>query len=470
LGSYFCRKFGNFEIILRRPGMPIKTECLVKKGDKKGDKYLEEVRHIVVSGTDEEIGEQLAELGGKTYGVRFASYENEHYAGARRRFYERNWPEMWERIEGVAKVCGGNAEIENERDYSALVYDMSPSSRMGSLGCSAVFFPTAKDSGPLVVRNFDAWERRPAEVFEGNENCQFGRHLYARPFVMEIAPTAKPDKKNKTLSVIAIGGHDLLWPFQDALNDQGLFITTLADRAPPLTQHMAMAGGRNTGLSSRQILLLLATKCANLTEVKNEVLALQPRMDFGLHWLIADAGGNGMVLAVDEHGCFIFIDVKETAGNRPFPVTNHPLYKQAWLQAYKKHNPLEDYDTFNRYNKLAEEIERHRGDYTRKEAETLLENVACAYADPKAAGIQQMATFTAWSVVADLKNKCLHIRFNGGMAGPDRQDPSGNHQRIDWKCKTVGFTCNRPTEPKRSANEAPDFPHAIAGGGAEPNR
>jgi hypothetical protein len=28
-------------------------------------------------------------------------------------------------------------------------------------------------------------------------------------------------------------------------------------------------------------LLLLATKCTNLTEVKNEVLALQPGMDFG---------------------------------------------------------------------------------------------------------------------------------------------------------------------------------------------
>jgi penicillin V acylase-like amidase (Ntn superfamily) len=230
--------------------------------------------------------------------------------------------------------------------------------------------------------------------------------------------------------------------FQDAINDQGLFITTLADRVPPLTQHMAMAGGRNAGLSSRQVLLLLASKCRTVAEAKKEVLTHSVKMDFGLHWLMADASGGASVIEVDKHGCFLFADASARTPNRPFPVTNHPLHPAGYKEARRYFKPDEAYDTFNRYEQLTRAIERHPDGYSRRDAEKLLDRVVCAYQRPEPAGAHRMNTLTLWSLIANLGKKELVIRFflDDGAADPDMP----NHLLPEWATYHVGFgSCRR---------------------------
>lgn len=53
--------------------------------------------HIIVSGSDEEIGYNLASLAKEKYQCELLKYDDPVYGEARREFFRRNWPAMYER-------------------------------------------------------------------------------------------------------------------------------------------------------------------------------------------------------------------------------------------------------------------------------------------------------------------------------------------------------------------------------------
>jgi hypothetical protein len=298
-------------------GGRVEERFLVGNGE---SKYLQEVRHLCASGSNREIGRALAEYAKAHYGIavgRLGKYGDAKGAQERMRYYEQNWREMAERAAGVedafAAQLAGNKNPDLY-DFSALVYDVSADAPFGQ--CSAVYIPPACSSTghPLIARNYDAWRIEAHKIFRSPDP---ELPLYSRPFVLELQP-----KKGR--KIIALGGHDLLCPFQDAINQDGLFITSLADDAHPLKKGMTMAGGNNTNLGSRQVLLMLAEKCGSVAEVKKMLPtdgSVRMRRDIGLHWLIADAEGAATLLAIRD-GLPLFTDA---AKDRPFLVTNHPI-------------------------------------------------------------------------------------------------------------------------------------------------
>ena len=58
-------------------------------------------RHIVVEGSNEEIGFDLGALARNEYGAKLVIYDDPVYAEARRDYLARNWPAMLERSRGV---------------------------------------------------------------------------------------------------------------------------------------------------------------------------------------------------------------------------------------------------------------------------------------------------------------------------------------------------------------------------------
>ncbi|HTT81129.1 MAG TPA: linear amide C-N hydrolase [Stellaceae bacterium] len=427
--------------------MPCTTEPLLKAGQ--SGEYLESVDHILVWGTEQEIGRSLAELGQSRFGVRLAHYEAPEgavLAAARRRYFERNWPEMRARMCGVAAFWGGETRLDTH-DTSALIYDLAPDSVPRS-ACSAAFLPRVctVEEHPLVARNFDAWQRRPREIFNRNPKDKYDRNLYSRPFVMEISPASGHQ-------VLVIGGHDLLFPFQDAINDAGLFVTSLADRNPAVIDHMSMAGGRNTGLTSRQVLLLLASRCATVADAKTEILAHQVRMDTKLHWLIADASGAATVLEIDDHGCVCFVDAPTK--RQPFAITNHQLSQKTNAREHLG----KPYNSFTRLVTLEDRaqalLKQNQGKLTRRDAEELMDSVVCAYVDPDAAGVDPAhATLTIWTLTADLTAPDLEIGFYLRSAPPH---PIPNRKTVEWKKWRLGFGFSR-----EDISEKPAAPPTVA--------
>ncbi|MDQ3640339.1 MAG: hypothetical protein M3450_02415, partial [Actinomycetota bacterium] len=65
-----------------------------------------EVLHLVLRGTNREIGAQLATVARDRQGVAPATGGDPLVTRARRRWYEREWPAHYERMAGVADVHG----------------------------------------------------------------------------------------------------------------------------------------------------------------------------------------------------------------------------------------------------------------------------------------------------------------------------------------------------------------------------
>src|SRR5262245_23705283 len=99
-----------------------------------GPKDSLEVRHLVLRGSNVEIGRALAELARERYGVRLERARDPLQVRAERRFLERNAPILLDRMRGVAEAFG--------RDFEDLAWDYS---QLGftdlRAGCSIAHLP-----------------------------------------------------------------------------------------------------------------------------------------------------------------------------------------------------------------------------------------------------------------------------------------------------------------------------------------
>src|SRR5262249_27114567 len=69
-----------------------------------------EVRHLVLRGSNEQIGRALAEIARQRYGVRLERATNPERERAMRTFLERNYPILLDRMRGVAAAFGKSVD------------------------------------------------------------------------------------------------------------------------------------------------------------------------------------------------------------------------------------------------------------------------------------------------------------------------------------------------------------------------
>ena len=125
---------------------------------KKGD-YAKPHR-IVVSGSDEEIGYDLACLAKEKYDCTLEKYDDPIYGEARREFFRRNWPEMNERSKGIRRAFD-LAEDDHIHDTCSLPYDVYDCVRGQTISfgaCSGLVLPIEKSDtgkGVYTARNHD---------------------------------------------------------------------------------------------------------------------------------------------------------------------------------------------------------------------------------------------------------------------------------------------------------------------------
>ena len=108
-----------------------------------GPRDFVKVHHVMVRGTNFDIGRQLGELARDRYGRspdHFAA--DPLFARARRLYFQRNYPIHWLRVQGVASAFGLDPE-DNRFDLTGLPYHMELSSEppTHSPGCSVVYYP-----------------------------------------------------------------------------------------------------------------------------------------------------------------------------------------------------------------------------------------------------------------------------------------------------------------------------------------
>jgi hypothetical protein len=240
-----------------------------------------EVRHLVLQGTNEDIGRALATLGRERFQLKSPAANDQLRNRVQRRYLEKNFPIHFDRMRGVASAFG--QPIENDAyDFTALGY------LLGAGGaCSVIYCPpelTADGKG-IVSRNFEfgigtvdnRWPK-PGELA-----------VNSRPYVIELHP-------DRGYASIAICAYDLLGGVVDGVNSEGLTVTVLADDELESKFKMEPAIEGGVGLDELQALRMLLDTCANVDQAKEALLMTKQYYSFiPVHYLIADRHGKAFV-------------------------------------------------------------------------------------------------------------------------------------------------------------------------------
>jgi hypothetical protein len=268
-----------------------------------------EVRHLVLRGSNEAIGEAIGRLSQERYGISLATGSDRLRTRVARRYIEKNYPILFERMRGVASAYG--KDLEDDRyDFSGLGY-----ARLRA-GCSLVYYPpsvTTLGKG-IFSRNYDFSTGTLSGLPAGMGQLA----STARPYIMELHP-------DKGYASMAIYSYDLLCGVLDGINSEGLTVALLAD--DELASKFAMEPTRDSavGLGVQQVLRFLLDTCANVDEAKEALLAVKQYYEYiPCHYLIADRHGKSFVWEYSQaHNREYIVD----CGDKPLVTTNFSLHK-----------------------------------------------------------------------------------------------------------------------------------------------
>ena len=147
---------------------PDYTDDVILKNDvllEKGAKSYMQVRHIVLKGANEDIGEALGKIAKDDYNIKQllpTPKTPPDYMQKRIDFLSKIYPYLLDRMEGVAKAYDFTLDATSGKDPSFLLYCIN------NMGCSAVLFPkvTIKDGDEeqhcMLARNYD-WILPPSD-------------------------------------------------------------------------------------------------------------------------------------------------------------------------------------------------------------------------------------------------------------------------------------------------------------------
>jgi predicted choloylglycine hydrolase len=240
------------------------------------DAYME-VGHLVLRGTNREIGAALAVMARDRHGVVPARGGDPLITRARRRWYRREWPAHFERMRGVADVHA--VEVEDDSvELGLLAYLGGPPAP----ACSVAWLPASS----TMSRNYDFPTGTLTEIL-GGERQPGELAMTARPYVVETHPS------DGGPSCLFLCAYELLGGCIDGVNSEGLVVALLADdettdRDPTLAPAV--------GVNEIQLLRFVLETCASTAEAREALLAAkQHYMFLPCHFLVADAGGDSFV-------------------------------------------------------------------------------------------------------------------------------------------------------------------------------
>jgi hypothetical protein len=304
-----------------------------------------EVRHLVLKGTNEEIGRALAAIARERYQVKAEPSPNPFRTRVQRRYLQKNYPILLDRMAGAAGAFGKRLD-DDAWDFSGLSYLLGLPG-----GCSVVHYPPAltADGQSVVSRNFEystgtlfnTWPRR-GEL-----------PTNSRPYLVEMHP-------ERGYASLALCSYDLLSGVLDGINSEGLTVTILADdeMEPKYPLDPAYEGG--VGLGVLQVLRMLLDTCANVEEAKEALLLTKQYYEFiPNHYLIADRHGKAFVWEYSHAHNREYIVANP---GKPLISTNFRLH--AFLEGKNPPSARRARDVCGRYCAMAERIAAAPGKLT----------------------------------------------------------------------------------------------------------
>ncbi|WP_232668037.1 C45 family peptidase [Pseudonocardia sp. TRM90224] len=304
-----------------------------------GDTDFMTVRRITASGSQREIGRELADAARATYGWAPQPAERRK-ARARRLWFERNWPQHHARMQGTADALGVDLEADE------LYLDGLAGVPEGS-ACSVTFYPPAftKEGSGLLGRNYDFFTVSQAGMVAlmSGEPMPTDQPAWAsRPHVLH----SRPDDGPATIVLTM----DQLDGAMEGINEHGLAVALLM--ADAQNTSMPEDGSPQVGLSGLQLPRFLLDTCATAEEARAALYDTKQH-DHGvqLHYLVADASGDAFVWERASGGQ----EYVTSSDRGALCVTNHPLFRHGTSDLPQ--DDAESMLTYGRYRALAAQAE-----------------------------------------------------------------------------------------------------------------
>jgi penicillin V acylase-like amidase (Ntn superfamily) len=301
-----------------------------------GPKDSLEVRHLVLRGTNEQIGRALAEIAKQRYGVRLERARDPLQVRAERTYLERNYPILLDRMRGVAAAFGKSIE-DDAWDFATLGFiDLKAA-------CSIAHLPPSStaDGKSVVSRDYDFTTGALSFGFLPPGML----HPTSRPYLLEL----HPDQGYASIAMVA---YDLLSGVLDGINSEGLTVTMAMDASLFKEAAWEPTRGPAVGLGELQTLRLLLDTCATVEEAKQTLMATKQYYQYvPIHYLIADRNGDAFVWEYSEYHNKEY--VIESPG-QPLVMTNFTLHKQ--LEDGKPPSPDKARAVCKRYAYLREKL------------------------------------------------------------------------------------------------------------------
>jgi hypothetical protein len=310
-----------------------------------GPKDFMEVRHLVLKGSNVEIGRALATIARERFRLEPYPSPDRFRTRVQRRYAREHYPILFERMRGVAAAFGKAVE-DDAWDFRWLSYLVGPPG-----GCSVVYYPpgVTADGHGVVSRNYeysigtidDKWPRRgelPAT---------------ARPYLIEMHP-------DRGYASLALCAYDLLSGVLDGVNSEGLTVSVLSDYELKPEFPIDPAGEGGVGLDELQVLRMLLDTCADTEAAKEALLLTKQYYSFlPQHYLVADRHGKAFVWEYSHaHNREYVI---ENPG-KPLVTTNFSLHKH--LEGKAPPSAVRAKKVCPRYSALAGTVAAENGQWT----------------------------------------------------------------------------------------------------------
>lgn len=364
-------------------------------------------RHLVLKGSNAEIGRKLGEIARERHQTVLPLSQDRLVTRSRSHYYRNNYPIHYERVRGVAEAYGLPFPNESQ-DVAALAYDV-----MASFGCSVVYYPPQfTESGHgMLSRNYDF----PTKTF--SEMVGMPPHpgepaMTANPYLIEVYP----DKGYPSLYMCA---YDLLGGCIDGVNSEGLTVAILADNESMATYPMEPTMGLSVGFNEIQVTRMLLDTCACVEDARQALLMAKQYYSFVLcHYIIGDRHGQSFVWEYSHaHNREYITD----GGGKPQMITNHPLYKYHALSDLPHEDDMKA-SSYTRYRTLADALHKQ----TRYSKE-FIKATNCTVAVTKQTLPEQEGkpNRTLWHALYDIHDKSVEIDF---YLGEDPHSPRGDRR------------------------------------------
>lgn len=341
-----------------------------------------QAHHLILKGSDFEIGKKLGELATK-HGIEKKPVDDPVRVKAQKRYLERNYPIWLERMAGFAEGIG--ADFDDDRiDFSCFGIPL------GEAGCSAIYFPPAntKFHHGILSRNLDFPLPVEAEQSPGAP--------FSNTCVLELHPESG-------YSSISIFCFELFGQPMEGINSEGLVVVHLADQTTANLFPNEATGQAAVGLNEFLPIQLLLDTCATVEEAK-ETLLLNKHYyrSVPVHLLIADRFGNSFVWESSSARNQEFILENS---EQPQIVTNYLLHRFPDFDSFPEESEERD-DPFNRYKRLHNAVEEQPSALSEEEIQVVAREAE--FKSPAANGV---ITRTLMHNLYNQQRKTLKISF-----------------------------------------------------------